>query len=80
MPWLASSGRSRSILVDKDEAWVDVGDDLQMVEGGRAFTWTTERDGWRHAYRVSLFGGKARLITNFEGDVIDEVSVDEEGG
>jgi dipeptidyl-peptidase 4 len=71
----AHSGRSRSILVDKDEAWVDVGDDLQMVEGGRAFTWTTERDGWRHIDVYPRDGGKPRLLTPEPYDVVDVVHV-----
>jgi dipeptidyl-peptidase-4 len=71
----ARNGRSRSILVDKDEAWVDIGDDLQMVEGGRAFTWTTEREGWRHIYVYPREGGKPRLLTPEPYDVVDVVHV-----
>jgi dipeptidyl-peptidase-4 len=42
--------------------------------------WLSERDGWRHAYVVSRTTGEAQLITKFEGDVMQEVAVDEKGG
>jgi dipeptidyl-peptidase 4 len=83
-------GTVQMIFEDKDPAFVDIVDKFEWLSGKCTtcqlphpkldFLWLSERDGWRHAYRVSLFGGQARLITNFEGDVIDEVSVDEEGG
>ena len=33
------------------------------IDNGRSFLWTSERDGWRHVYRVAKDGGDARLIT-----------------
>ncbi len=77
------TGEATRHFEDKDAAWVDVVDEFEWVKnklGSQDFLWLSERDGWRHAYRVSLFSGKASLITNFPGDVIDEVSVDEVGG
>ena len=47
---------------------------------GRAVTWTSEKDGWRHLYRVALDGSGDQLLTKFEADVIDVVSVDVAGG
>ena len=55
--------------------WVDVQGDVTWVDNGRAFLWLSERDGWRHLYRVSR-DGQARLLTNFEADVVDLAGVD----
>ncbi len=32
----------------------------------------SERDGWRHAYRVNLKAREPHLVTNFQGDILDE--------
>ena len=48
----AKSGKVRTILTDQDSAWVDVVDDMRWLDGGKRFTWVSERDGWRHMYTV----------------------------
>jgi dipeptidyl-peptidase 4 len=59
----ASSGRVHPVLTERDSAWVDVVDDLRWIDGGKSFTWVSERDGWRHLYVVSRDGAKLRLVT-----------------
>jgi dipeptidyl-peptidase-4 len=60
----AATGRVRTVLTERDSAWVDVVDDLRWIDGGKTFTWVSERDGWRHLYAVSRDGKKLRLITS----------------
>ncbi len=76
----AETGDIRTVLTEADKAWVDVVDDLHWLDGGRYFTWISERDGWRHVYLVSRTGGEAKLITPGEFDVISVQRVDESGG
>src|SRR3954463_848397 len=59
----AVSGRIRTVHTERDSAWVDVVDDLRWLEGGKSFTWISERDGWRHLYVISRDGKKQRLMT-----------------
>ncbi|MDF1573977.1 MAG: S9 family peptidase [Bacteroidales bacterium] len=59
-----------NILTETDEAFLDVHDDLVWLEGNRYFTWTSERDGWRHLYRISLDGKEIRQVTSGAFDVI----------
>jgi len=59
----AASGRTRTIFTERDSAWVDVVDDLRWINGGKDFTWISERDGWRHLYVVSRDGARTRLVT-----------------
>jgi dipeptidyl-peptidase-4 len=59
----AATGRVRTVLTERDSTWVDQVNDLRWVEGGRSFTWISERDGWRHLYLVSRDGKKQRLVT-----------------
>ena len=67
------------ILEDKDDAFLDVHDNIRWLEGENFFTWTSERDGWMHLYKVSRDGKIVELITEGEFDVerishIDPVS------
>jgi dipeptidyl-peptidase 4 len=65
----AVSGRTRTVLTERDSAWVDVVDDLRWINGGQDFTWISERDGWRHLYVVSRDGARTRLVTPGKFDV-----------
>ena len=72
-----ATGEARVIFTDRDDAWVDVADSMKPLDNGREFTWLSERDGWRHLYRLSRDGGEPRLITEGDFDVIDVLKIDE---
>ncbi|MFN7949369.1 MAG: S9 family peptidase [Blastocatellia bacterium] len=77
----ARTGQTRLILTERDPAWVDVRmEDIYRLNGGRSFTWSSERDGWRHVYVVSQADQQARLITPGDFDVIQVEGVDEKNG
>ncbi len=76
----ASSGTVRRVFRDESSTWLDVVDTVVAISGGRELTWISERDGWRHAYAIDRRSGEARLLTPFEGDVMDVAAVDVEGG
>jgi dipeptidyl-peptidase 4 len=76
----ARSGRARTVLDERDPAWVEVVDDLNWLDGGRRFTWISERDGWRHLYLADRDGGEPKLATPGAFDVVDVVRVDEAAG
>ncbi len=76
-------GKVRPILTEKDEAWVDIAwgsidwdkrglarGDVEWIDGGKRFLWTSERDGWRHIYSVSRDGKDVKLITPGDYDLI----------
>jgi dipeptidyl-peptidase-4 len=65
----ARTGRARTILVERDSAWVDVVNDLRWLDGGKSFTWVSERDGWRHLYAVSRDGRSVKLLTPGDFDI-----------
>jgi len=65
----AVTGAARPILVETDSAWVDVVNDLRWLDGGKSFTWMSERDGWRHLYVVSRDGKSVRDVTPGNFDV-----------
>ena len=56
------------ILEDHDDAWIDLQEELHWIHDDREFLWLSERDGWRHIYRVSR-DGKSR-----EGNALRRVT------
>ena len=70
------TGHATVTLTERDDAWVDVVDDLTWLDQGKAFLWLSERDGWRHIYRVSRDGSKVALVTTGAYDVVSVESVD----
>ncbi len=51
------TGKTTSVFVDQDSAWVDVVDSWDWLDGGKRFLWISERDGWRHAYSIRAMAG-----------------------
>ncbi len=76
----ASTGAVRTVHTDADEAWVDVVDDLMWLDGGRSFTWVSEGDGWRRAYRVSRDGSQVTALTPAGEDILSIELIDESSG
>ncbi len=82
----AATGAARSVFKDTDPAWVEVrknavGDEgVRWIDGGRAFLTLSERDGWRHLYRVPRDGSAPILLTPGDWDVANVVGVDEGRG
>ncbi|HEY8559147.1 MAG TPA: S9 family peptidase [Pyrinomonadaceae bacterium] len=77
----ARTGAVKTILTEKDDAWVDVEmPTMRWLEGGKRFLWLSERAGWRQAYSVSRDGADVKLITPGDYDVINLSAVDGAGG
>ncbi|WP_316789199.1 S9 family peptidase [Pedobacter frigoris] len=76
----AGSGTVNNIYTDTDKAWIDAGKGWEWINDGKEFLWTSEKDGWRHAYRISKDGKKQTLITKGDYDVIEQSLVDEPNG
>ncbi|MBP3957660.1 S9 family peptidase [Gemmata sp. G18] len=77
----AATGKARTVLTERDGAWVDVHDDAgEWVENGSAFTWVSERDGWRHLYLASRDGKSVRRVTTGAFDVIRVVYINKKSG
>ena len=76
----ARTGKVRTVFTDRDDAWVETVDDLLWLDGGRRFTWVSDKDGWRHVYAISREDGRERLLTPWPMDVTQVSLIDGEGG
>jgi dipeptidyl-peptidase-4 len=69
-----------TIMTEKDEAFLDIHDDVRWLENEKYFTWSSERDGWLHLYKVSRDGKVIQAITKGNFDVVEINSIDPKGG
>lgn len=77
-----SNGTTRVISQESSNSWVDVRGTFgkwDWLDGGKQFVWLSEKDGWRHIYKISK-EGKEQLITKGNYDVISLTLIDEVGG
>ncbi len=75
------TGDVKTVLTDRDDAWVDVRNShVEWLADGTRFTWLSERDGWQHAYLADRSGESTELITPGDHDVIQLLQVDEKRG
>jgi dipeptidyl-peptidase 4 len=80
------SGDCKTIYNEKDAAWINIisswDDSYKMggwdwLKNGSEFLWASEKDGWRHLYRISREGKKETLITTGNYDVMEISLIDE---
>ena len=85
------TGDSKVIMEESDEAWVDLqeGDNPYSIDytnkftwlnEGRDILWTSEKDGWRHVYQISLEGKAEKLLTRGDYDVVSVEYSDKKSG
>lgn len=73
----AQSGVSRTIHTETDAAWIDIKSrwndndpsGWDWINNGKEFLWLSEKDGWRHIYKIDM-SGKETLLTKDAFDVI----------
>ena len=74
----ATTGGAHSIYTEENDSWIDAKDEpvgWDWVNEGKDFLWVSEKDGWRHIYRVGR-DGKETLLTKGAYDIITVQAVD----
>lgn len=82
-----TDGSSRSFYTENDAAWIEIksywNDDdptgWGWINRGKEFIWVSEKDGWRHIYKISRDGTKQTLLTNGKYDIESIKNIDEAG-
>ena len=79
---------TKLIFEEQDDTWIDVlsswentygltyRHEFKWINGGQEFLWFSEKDGWRHLYRIGL-NGKITPVTVGNYDVINLLQFDE---
>ena len=81
----ATTGSSNAFYTEHDSAWIDIKsfwneDDptgWEWINNKKDFIWVSEKDGWRHLYKISRDGKKETLLTNGKYDIGSIKCIDE---
>ena len=75
------NGNVTTFWAENDDAWVDLNTDNPVgwnwVNQGKDFLWISEKDGWRHIYRISRDGKNVTLLTKGNYDIGTVKAIDE---
>ncbi len=75
----ASNNSSQLILEEKDEAYIDVTDNLNFLNNN-SFFWTSESDGWNHIYQYDKEGKLMNQVTKGPWEVTAFYGFDQNTG
>jgi len=76
----ATTAELTTVLIEKEQAFIEDVIDVTWFDAEDAFAWISERSGWRHIYRVSRDGQSIVDLTPGEFDIITMEAIDEESG
>ena len=74
------TGQIKELFKEREETFIELMIEPDWLENSDDFIWQSERDGWKHVYRVSRDGSSYIDLTPGEFDVTKLVSVDEKNG
>jgi len=77
----ANDGSARTFWAESDPAWIEVPDDIspwKFINKGQDFLWVSEKDGWRHIYKISRDGKNVSLITKGNYDIGEIKAIDDQ--
>ena len=80
-----ATGNTHPIYEEHDSAFIECRGAWQegvvagwdWLNAGKEFLWVSEKDGWRHIYRMSRDGKKESLVTRGDYDIITVKLIDE---
>ncbi len=76
----AETGLTKVIFTEETASWTEAVNDLTWMDGGKEFTWKSDRTGWLHLYLVSSNGNSLKQITKGNFEVIQSLGIDEKTG
>lgn len=84
----ATDGNTKTFWAENDDRWVDMNIDepfawnnpagWKWVNNKQDFIWVSEKDGWRHIYKISRDGKTVMLLTKGDFDIAEVKAIDEE--
>jgi len=76
----ARTGEIENFMTEREETYIEELINPDWLESSEDFIWQSERNGWRHIYKVSRDGNTFTDLTPGEFDVTKLISVDEDQG
>ena len=76
-----TDGNTNTFWAENDDAWVDLNANdpagWNWINKGQDFIWISEKDNWRHIYKISHDGKTETLLTKGNYDIDDIKCIDE---
>ena len=66
-----TTGKTRVVLTETSDSWIDLNDDLTFLTKAREFVWVSARDGFPHLYLYDYEGRLLRRLTVGDWSVDD---------
>jgi dipeptidyl-peptidase-4 len=57
------TGRTRVVLTERSDSWIELNDELSFLKHSREFVWASSRDGFEHLYLYDDEGRLKRRLT-----------------
>lgn len=81
------TGATNTFWAENDAAWVDLNSDdpgdtpnaFRWMDKGQSLVWISEKDGWRHVYKISRDGRNITDLTKGDFDIAALKGIDEAG-
>ncbi len=74
-------GNAKTFWAETDDSWVDLNADdpsgWNWINNKQDFIWISEKDGWRHIYKISKDGKNISLLTKGDYDIGQIKAIDE---
>lgn len=68
----AATGKTKTLLEETSDKWVELHDELTFVTDRGAFLWASDRTGYRHLYLYDAEGRLTRPVTSGEWMVVGD--------
>lgn len=80
-----ATGAANVLYTETGQKWIDIKSrwsrdnpmGWEWLEKGKSFVWVSEKDGWRHLYRITADGRKEQLLTPGDYDIATISHIDE---
>jgi dipeptidyl-peptidase-4 len=74
------TGKSRVVITETSEIWIDVYDDIRFLDNGEEFIWSSTRDGYQHLYLYEINGTMVRQLTKGDWELNYVMGINENEG
>ncbi|MCF8275814.1 MAG: S9 family peptidase [Flavobacteriales bacterium] len=75
----AVKGKTRVVLSEASETYIDITDNLTFLDNAQEFIWSSEKDGYNHLYLYDVTGAQKVQLTSGTWDVNAFYGIDAKG-
>ena len=66
----AKTGEAKPFFIEQEDTFIELVEDPKWLKDSQSFLWQSERDGWKHVFKVSRDGN---TVINFGVPIVSEL-------